>query len=110
MGRPRTTVGVQKCKDIKGRMPFAFPPYRPGIGRPSGLTLHDEIVVETRDELAETVVGIIAECLKEASMGIVPEMPFELIMRIAEAWGDYSDCQKFFPLIPSPPNGGRGLG
>jgi len=22
----------------------------------------------------------------------------------------YSVCQKFFPLIPSPPNGGRGLG
>jgi DNA polymerase I-like protein with 3'-5' exonuclease and polymerase domains len=52
------------------------------------LTPHDEIVVETRDELAENVVGIIEECLKEAYMGIVPEMPFELTMRIAAAWGD----------------------
>ena len=30
------------------------------------LTLHDEIVVETRDELAENVVGIIEEFLKAA--------------------------------------------
>ena len=52
------------------------------------LTLHDEIVFETRDELAENVVGIIEECLKAAFMGMVPEMPFELTMRIAEAWGD----------------------
>jgi DNA polymerase I-like protein with 3'-5' exonuclease and polymerase domains len=50
------------------------------------LTLHDEIVVEARDELADQVVGIISGCLKEAFMGIIPRMPFELDMRIAEAW------------------------
>jgi hypothetical protein len=34
------------------------------------------------------VMGIVGERLKEAFMGIVPGMPFELDMRIAEAWGD----------------------
>jgi DNA polymerase I-like protein with 3'-5' exonuclease and polymerase domains len=52
------------------------------------LTLHDEIVVEAREDVADQVVGIVAECLQEAFMGIVPEMPFELEMKIAEAWGD----------------------
>ena len=52
------------------------------------LTLHDEIAVEARDELADQVSEVVAECLQEAFMGIVPEMPFELEMRIAEASGD----------------------
>jgi DNA polymerase I len=51
------------------------------------LTLHDEIVVEARDELVGQVSEVVAECLKEAFMGIIPGMPFELEMRIAEAWG-----------------------
>jgi DNA polymerase I len=52
------------------------------------LTLHDEIVIEARDDVTDQVSEVVAECLKEAFMGIVPGMPFELEMRIAESWGD----------------------
>jgi len=52
------------------------------------LTLHDEIVVEAREDMVDQVVEVVAECLQEAFVGIVPEMPFELVMKIAEAWGD----------------------
>jgi DNA polymerase I len=52
------------------------------------LTLHDEIVIEARDELVGQVVEVIDKCLKEAFMNIILGMPFELEMKIAEAWGD----------------------
>jgi DNA polymerase I len=52
------------------------------------LTLHDEIVVETREDVAEPVQGIIEKCLMDAFKKIIPHMPFELDMRIADAWGD----------------------
>ena len=51
------------------------------------LTLHDEIVVEVKEDVADQVSEVVAECLKEAFMCIIPGMPFELEMRIAEAWG-----------------------
>lgn len=50
------------------------------------LTLHDEIVVEAREYVTGQVGEVVEECLKEAFMNIVPGMPFELDMRIAEAW------------------------
>jgi DNA polymerase I-like protein with 3'-5' exonuclease and polymerase domains len=52
------------------------------------LTLHDEIVVEAREDVAGQVSELVAEGLKESFMGIIPGMPFELDMRIAEAWGN----------------------
>jgi hypothetical protein len=51
------------------------------------LTLHDEIVVEASEDVTGQVSEVVAECLKEAFMGIIPGMPFELEMRTADAWG-----------------------
>jgi DNA polymerase I-like protein with 3'-5' exonuclease and polymerase domains len=51
------------------------------------LTVHDEILVEVKDDEVEEVQGIIEDCLKNAFKEIIPEMPFELDMRIADSWG-----------------------
>jgi DNA polymerase I len=51
------------------------------------LTMHDEIVVEVKGDEAEEVWGVIEECLKNAFKEMVPGMPFELDMRVADAWG-----------------------
>jgi DNA polymerase I-like protein with 3'-5' exonuclease and polymerase domains len=51
------------------------------------LILYDEIVVEAKEEVAEEVQEIIADCLKKAFKEIVPTMPFELDMRIQESCG-----------------------
>jgi DNA polymerase-1 len=51
------------------------------------MTLYDEIVVEVREEVVEEMQGIIEECLMDAFKEIVPNMPFELDMRIADSWG-----------------------
>jgi DNA polymerase I-like protein with 3'-5' exonuclease and polymerase domains len=51
------------------------------------LTLYDEIVVEVREEVAEEVHGIIGDCLRDGFKQLVPDMPFEMDMRIADSWG-----------------------
>jgi DNA polymerase I len=56
------------------------------------LTMHDEVVVEAREDVVEEAWRIIEDCLMEAFKEIVPEMAFELDMRIADSWGiDLSD-------------------
>jgi DNA polymerase-1 len=50
------------------------------------LTLFDEIVIEVREEVVEQVLRIIDECLKEAFADLIPNMPFELDMRISDSW------------------------
>jgi DNA polymerase-1 len=49
------------------------------------LTLYDEIVVEVKEDGVEEVLGIIDECLKGAFKEIVPGMPFELDIQIADS-------------------------
>ena len=51
-------------------------------------TLYDEILVEVNEDEGEEVQGIIGDCLKNAFEELVPEMPFELDMRIADSWGN----------------------
>ena len=51
------------------------------------LTIRDEIIVETREELAVQVQEIIEKCLEGSFQKIIPEMPFKLEIRIADCWG-----------------------
>ncbi|MGA2939582.1 MAG: DNA polymerase [Syntrophobacteraceae bacterium] len=50
-------------------------------------TQHDEIIVETRDDIADQVRVIVKESMEEALERIVPEVPFVAEVRVAEAWG-----------------------
>jgi DNA polymerase-1 len=50
-------------------------------------TLHDEIIIEARDNIADQVQTIVIESMEEALERIVPEIPFVAETRVAEAWG-----------------------
>jgi DNA polymerase I len=52
------------------------------------LTMHDEVVVEVKAEVAEALRVIVEDCMMEAFKEMVPEMPFELDMRIADSWSN----------------------
>jgi DNA polymerase I-like protein with 3'-5' exonuclease and polymerase domains len=49
--------------------------------------MHDEIIVEVREESVDEVQEIIEKCLEMAFHNIIPEMPFKLEIRIADSWG-----------------------
>jgi DNA polymerase I len=50
-------------------------------------TLHDEIVIEARDAIADQVEGIVIESMEEAFKKVIPEVPFVAEIRVAVAWG-----------------------
>ena len=52
------------------------------------LTMHDEMVVEVKEDEVEVVQGIVEDCLRDGFKEFVPEMPFELDIKIAEFWGN----------------------
>jgi DNA polymerase-1 len=49
-------------------------------------TQHDEIIVETKDDIAEHVKLIVKECMKKAFKQIIPKVPFVVEPKVAEAW------------------------
>ena len=50
-------------------------------------TQHDEIIIEARDGIEDQVQVIVKESMEEAFQGIIPEVPFVVEIRVAEAWG-----------------------
>jgi len=50
-------------------------------------TQHDEMIVEAREDKADQVQAIVEESMEEALERIVPEVPFVVEIRVAEAWG-----------------------
>ena len=50
------------------------------------LNMHDEVVVEVKEDEVEVVQGIVEDCLRDGFKELVPEMPFELDVKIAEFW------------------------
>jgi len=50
-------------------------------------TQHDEIIIETREDIANQVQAIVKESMEEALEQIIPEVPFVAEVRVAEAWG-----------------------
>jgi DNA polymerase I-like protein with 3'-5' exonuclease and polymerase domains len=50
-------------------------------------TQHDEMIIETREDIANQVQAIVKESMEEALEQIIPEVPFVAEIRVAEAWG-----------------------
>jgi DNA polymerase I len=50
-------------------------------------TQQDEIIVEVRDGIEDQVQAIVKESMEEAFKQIIPEVPFLMEIRVAEAWG-----------------------
>jgi DNA polymerase I-like protein with 3'-5' exonuclease and polymerase domains len=49
-------------------------------------TLHDEIIVEARADIADQVQTIVKESMEEAFKKIIPEVPFIVEPKIADPW------------------------
>jgi DNA polymerase I-like protein with 3'-5' exonuclease and polymerase domains len=50
-------------------------------------TQHDEIIVETREDIADQVQTVVIESMEEALERTVPEVPFVAETRVADSWG-----------------------
>ena len=51
-------------------------------------TVHDELVVECREEDAEAVKEIVTKSMTEAMEDIFPEVPVEVEANICSNWGE----------------------
>jgi DNA polymerase I-like protein with 3'-5' exonuclease and polymerase domains len=49
--------------------------------------LHDEVIVEARTDVAESVAVMIKNCLEKAFSEILPEVPFVVEPEIRDSWG-----------------------
>jgi DNA polymerase-1 len=49
--------------------------------------LHDEVIVEAKDDVADAVAVIVKECMEKAFGEILPEVPFVVLLEIKESWG-----------------------
>ncbi len=50
-------------------------------------TQQDEIIIETRHDIAGQVQAIVKESMEEALNRIIPEIPFVADIRMADSWG-----------------------
>jgi DNA polymerase I-like protein with 3'-5' exonuclease and polymerase domains len=50
-------------------------------------TLHDEVIIETRDAIEDQVQVIVKESMEDAFKRIIQEVPFVAEIRMAETWG-----------------------
>ena len=55
------------------------------------LTLHDEIIVETNNDIAEEVRQVVKEVMVEAFTKLVPDVPFDVKLDIRNTWGKLND-------------------
>ena len=51
-------------------------------------TVHDEIVVEAREEQADNVRQLVTECMRNAMSRLFPEVPIEVEANVCQSWGD----------------------
>jgi DNA polymerase I-like protein with 3'-5' exonuclease and polymerase domains len=49
--------------------------------------LHDEVIVEAKDDVADAVTVIVKECMEMAFSEILPVVPFVVVPEIREGWG-----------------------
>ena len=49
--------------------------------------LHDEIIVEAKDEDAKEVSDLVKYCMETALEKLIPGVPFEVKPEIRETWG-----------------------
>jgi DNA polymerase I-like protein with 3'-5' exonuclease and polymerase domains len=50
------------------------------------ILLHDEIIIEARDAIADQVQVIVKESMEEAFKKIIPEVPFVVELKVADSW------------------------
>jgi DNA polymerase-1 len=50
-------------------------------------TMHDEIIVEARGEIAEKVTDIVGESMVKAFEKLPAGVPFKVNMKIQKTWG-----------------------
>ena len=49
--------------------------------------LHDEVIVEAKNDAADSVAVIVKECMEKSFSEILPETPFVVVPEIKESWG-----------------------
>ena len=49
--------------------------------------LHDEVIVEAREDIADTVVVIVRDCMEQAFKGMVPNVPMVVKPVVRDSWG-----------------------
>jgi DNA polymerase I len=50
-------------------------------------TLHDEIIVEAREDIEDQMKAIVEESMEETFKRIIPEVPFVVEPGVADSWG-----------------------
>lgn len=50
--------------------------------------LHDEVIVEARDDIVDAVAGMVKNCMEEAFKEILPAVPFVVEPVVKERWGE----------------------
>jgi len=50
-------------------------------------TMHDEIILEAKAEIAEEVARILEECMIKPFEALVPSVPFKVELRIQDSLG-----------------------
>jgi DNA polymerase-1 len=49
--------------------------------------LHDEVIVEARADIVDSVAETVKECMENAFNDILPEVPFVVEPEIRDSWG-----------------------
>jgi DNA polymerase I-like protein with 3'-5' exonuclease and polymerase domains len=49
--------------------------------------LHDEVIVEARTDIADSVAVTVKDCMEKAFADILPEVPFVVEPEIRDFWG-----------------------
>lgn len=68
-----------------------------GIDARIANTLHCEVIIRARDGIAGQVAAIVKRAMEEAFKRIIPEIPFAVEIRVAEAWE--CDLKDFLLLL-----------
>jgi DNA polymerase-1 len=49
--------------------------------------LHDEVILEARADIADSVAVTVKDCMEKAFNDILPEVPFVVEPEIRDSWG-----------------------
>jgi DNA polymerase I-like protein with 3'-5' exonuclease and polymerase domains len=51
-------------------------------------TVHDELIVEAPESIADQVKEMVATTMREAVAAIFPQVPIEVEAKVCSSWGD----------------------
>ena len=49
--------------------------------------MHDEVILEVKNEIAEDVAVIVKDCMEGAFSKLIPNVPFKVEPEIRDTWG-----------------------